>query len=1035
VGSDRARVSYDRTRRWRNVVNQQGRVTLEADWNEAATIAAEERREQLIEIVGPAGTPNDGYVVTPVVDSNGNATGDLSIGPGTMYVGGERVELDTTLDYNLQDAGDWVDNIGDPLWIPGAIPQGTAAEAVYLLLREQEVGAVEDGSLLDIALGGPDTSQRVRIVQRVVRHGTGEATCEGSLAVLDKLWAGQGLTFDSKTMQLRSGSTLQVSFEQDPQAATPCEPVAQGGYLGAENQLIRVQVAGVDESGAPTLVWGFDNAYFLYRVDVGATDTTAGTTVLRLPSPPVDEYHQPTLGQAVEVLRAAVKLSGSPAESNYYAAATTGIVTTVTTAYQAATQELVIGTALDAPATDSPVVFLRVWQETIAAYVGGPVALGDTGAEITVEPGGGYHVGDYWIFAVRPGAPTVASPIYPQRYLDAPQTPEGPRLWVCPLAVVEWSDGTPTVVDCRRHFCDLVTVGCGGEGECCIDVTPDAVKGGLQALINRYANAGPVTLCLAPGTYTLTKPLVVTAGHQRLTIEGCRPGVVIAAADQAAPEFLLGLILLDHPAEFTLRGVELQLPLVPLALTAAQRKAAAGGLLANRQRLLTAYLTQIRTSLGVYVAGGTDVTIDDCVFTYPSADTSVFAAGVFAIDEVDLLELEDNRFEATEPDTTTFASIATGAEADNPPQLRFGFVQVPSRALKPSFTNLAGLASPGHAVAGTRELRDAARARSAAATADAGTTMPALLDATVARNRFHGVTVPMLVVGSIGVVRVGDNTVRGSYGGFWLLEAPSSVALAFLQRLSSVGESAQQFGTSGLFSLADPAIMLAVVLGQILPLTPEPTDPAGQVGSIAVPQKALLDNAVTVLRTLYTSAPTPTPAPAPEADPATAPAVAAPEFPAELANLFTTPSRSRAPAAVQAVAQPLAPRLELTRNDVDAFSEDPAVTSGAALIVAMLDSSIDNSLACSDNRLYGRVTGSTVNLLNLTACTVTGNIVGNALADKADLSLVLTSNGTLKHGPAVAVTGNVFFGRVQLPPRSLPAPFDTWNGFNTEVPA
>src|SRR6478672_9061012 len=141
MGSDRARVSYDPSRHYRGVVYQQGRVTLEADWNEAETIAAEVNREQLLDIVGPSGTPDDGYRVVPVVNSDGNATGDLTVSAGTLYVGGERMVLD------------------------------------------------------------PDT------------------------------------------MQLRSGATLQVGFQQDPTAATPCDPVAQGGYLGAENQLIRVQVA------------------------------------------------------------------------------------------------------------------------------------------------------------------------------------------------------------------------------------------------------------------------------------------------------------------------------------------------------------------------------------------------------------------------------------------------------------------------------------------------------------------------------------------------------------------------------------------------------------------------------------------------------------------------------------------------------------------------------------------------------------------------------------------------------------------------
>ena len=45
------------------------------------------------------------------------------------------------------------------------------------------------------------------------------------------------------------------------------QPAAAGGYLGAENQMIRVMVAGIDAAtGEPTIVWGFDDASFLYRV-------------------------------------------------------------------------------------------------------------------------------------------------------------------------------------------------------------------------------------------------------------------------------------------------------------------------------------------------------------------------------------------------------------------------------------------------------------------------------------------------------------------------------------------------------------------------------------------------------------------------------------------------------------------------------------------------------------------------------------------------------------------------------------------------
>ena len=65
MGSDRARITYDPKQQCRSVVMQQGRVTLEADWNEASQIIGEELRRETLDFVGPCGTPDNGYLVVP----------------------------------------------------------------------------------------------------------------------------------------------------------------------------------------------------------------------------------------------------------------------------------------------------------------------------------------------------------------------------------------------------------------------------------------------------------------------------------------------------------------------------------------------------------------------------------------------------------------------------------------------------------------------------------------------------------------------------------------------------------------------------------------------------------------------------------------------------------------------------------------------------------------------------------------------------------------------------------------------------------
>ncbi len=1025
MGSDRARVSYDPSRHWRGVVYQEGRVTLEADWNEAETIAAEESREQLIDIIGPSGTPDDGYAVVPVVNSDGNATGDLTIQHGTLYVGGERMVLDTDLDY--ADQPDWVDTEGDELWAPPTPPEQSTDESVYLLLREQEVGAVEDPALLDIALGGPDTAERRRIVQRVVRGAIDGTTCADGLSFMEQYWERRGLTFDPATMQLESSATLQVSFEQDATGATPCDPVAQGGYLGAENQLIRVQIASVDEKGVPTLVWGFDNAYFMYRVTVGAVDSGADTTVLTLASVPVDSYHQPQKDQAVEVLVAAAKLTDTD-----YIAETTGIVTTVNTAYQPDSQEVVINAALASPTTDSPLLFLRVWQETIV-YTGGAVELGTTGVDVTVTSSTGeYHVGDYWLFSVRPGTPTTVSPVYPQRILDAPQPPDGPRMWACPLAIVEWDDGTPTVFDCRQHFCQLVDA-CGDDG-CCVDVSVDSVDGGagLQAVIDRYASKGPVTICLQPGTYVLRKPLVITAKYRGLTIEACRPGVVIEAAPESPRIFLLGLILVDGAYDFKLKGVELRLPHVPLKPTAAQAKSAVSALPEERQALLARYVRQLQISIGVYVLGATYLSIENCTFVSGESEAEVFGAAIFAARGIKGLKLIYNNFFAPIQDSLPFSSLASRKEAEGALQVLVGYLQLPTRSQAVKFDVLGGLVDE-RSEEKARTSKLSTRAAAEAAAAASAIALPALADGVIDGNLFEGLTVPVLVLGRLGTIRLEENTVRACYGGFWLVHTRTTSTLSLIERTASAGDDAWEYiAPTGLASLGDPVFLISTVVSRILPVSPDETDPAGSVGMIKAQGKTLLDEAENVFRSLYVTA-SPQAEPV-ESEPKTRKArVVDVAFPKELSGLFHAAS-SVGKAEQVTPADPgtaLVPRLEVSANQVDAVISDS--DTGAGLLVLVVDPDHQSSLVCSHNRIRSRVSAAaTVSLWELLECTLTGNIITNEAGNEIDRSVILVPR-LVRDTALVAVTGNVLVGLSRLPARNLPAPFDTWDGLNTQM--
>src|SRR5215471_3428165 len=122
MATDRARRSYDASRLYRSVALQQGRVTLEADANEAEDIRSAESRAELTDIIGPTGTPDDGFKIS----SPDKAGFDFGIGQGTFYVGGMRVQLDYSETYLTQRESESLD--------PDQ-PTGTApfTELVYLV--------------------------------------------------------------------------------------------------------------------------------------------------------------------------------------------------------------------------------------------------------------------------------------------------------------------------------------------------------------------------------------------------------------------------------------------------------------------------------------------------------------------------------------------------------------------------------------------------------------------------------------------------------------------------------------------------------------------------------------------------------------------------------------------------------------------------------------------------------------------------------------------------------------------------------------
>jgi hypothetical protein len=441
--SDRARPSFDPSRRYTSVVVQQGRVTLESDANEAAMIGAESLRLEMFDVLGPARAIVDGYAV----NEKGNI--GLSIKPGIFYLGGWRLEIDNPVD--LTDQPDWQD--APPLT---DLTKHKSA-IVALLISEQIVSAVEDQALREVALGGPDTSARSRLMQRFLLLAPPKdvATCDQGMSQIRQMVGDDGAVLDMDTMQIKSSATLQVGFNDASSTVTdPCLGPVAGGYLGADNQTVRVTVVSF-ASGTGTLLWGWNNASILYRA------TWAGTNTLKIAPPPVNGERAPQPGQPIEILRVAATLD----QHQNFVAQAQGVVAKVA-AYSADNAQITLDTPLPNDPNDSrnpyrtdTVLFARIWQGQVDFT---------SGQEAVLDPASGLKVTvvmmsvptkiafrPFWCFALRPNTPAL---LYPQRFLDGPQPPDGPRQWLTSLAVVQGEGNKWKVVqDCRQLFVPPIT--------------------------------------------------------------------------------------------------------------------------------------------------------------------------------------------------------------------------------------------------------------------------------------------------------------------------------------------------------------------------------------------------------------------------------------------------------------------------------------------------------------------------------------------------------------------------------------------------
>jgi hypothetical protein len=252
------------------VLNQQGRVQLDADWNELNAIIDRRIRAETVDIAGRCWVPDE------VSFSIKLAGVGFTIGPGRIYVDGLLAEnhgwmpspgvvLTNYLKFDpvlAEETGTLpIPHDRQPyLPVTPLLPKGGPC-LVYIDVWQREVTYIEDGDLIEQAVGVDTTTRKQTAWQvRAIQVPAGSA-CGGQISVWDALTtpsAGQ-----------LSTAAVGVSPQQDPCIIPP-----SGGYRGLENHLYRVEIHDRGPLGFASFKWSRDNASMVTNVTaIPAQDT------------------------------------------------------------------------------------------------------------------------------------------------------------------------------------------------------------------------------------------------------------------------------------------------------------------------------------------------------------------------------------------------------------------------------------------------------------------------------------------------------------------------------------------------------------------------------------------------------------------------------------------------------------------------------------------------------------------------------------------------------------------------------------------
>jgi hypothetical protein len=497
---DFSRKTFVKEKHYSGVFMQQGRVLLDADWNEQVAIQHNRITAETRDLVGPCGAPaeNPGFRITVKEKT-------LLIDKGHYYVDGILCENEKPIAFDKQP------DLYDPPEIFNPLKESSSRLGlVYLDVWHRHITALEDSRIHEKALGDADSATRGKTVwqvkidpikieisdpaklaaliekrneiqQKLPQAKSNPAEESHLLADLAKIAEEtnkllKGFSCSSYKWEgpvAPSTGKLNARSQQASKSQLPCIVPPGAGYRRLENQLYRVEI---HEGGAlnvpgipkkPTFIWSRENGSV---VTEWSGQSGSHNEVLEVANTGRDSVLGFSADQWIELTDDKHELDGKPG--------------TLVKISQVKGNELTIdyNNVYPSGASYKRSDFsrnpkIRRWdsasgpiQVNIPSANDGFIKLGDDGVEIKFSSGT-YRTGDYWVIPARTNTGDVEWPPNPQPGADPFQLPFGIHHHYCRLAVVfvDDKDNLLDLMDCRKIFPPLTGLNqfyyAGGDGQ------------------------------------------------------------------------------------------------------------------------------------------------------------------------------------------------------------------------------------------------------------------------------------------------------------------------------------------------------------------------------------------------------------------------------------------------------------------------------------------------------------------------------------------------------------------------------------------